>query len=243
MTRFTLFLSFAFFVLGSSIALAQEPPRIHTFSVYGEDPLRGRPDPETGLTYEAPSEEPDIPQVQYLKIAEARSVQERLDSLLHGITVDVPPEYDHFGYEIRRYMAHVGNKEVYSSEARLDQELQNAGKARIVFDYWVSDLNKKMRAMNDAFDKDPNAAATYRTTLNYNRGVVTAFQTELGAWLDNNENLLKFLYENRQMYTFEGGHIKFSESLARDAFAALFAAREKSREIIQEYSPFAAVAF
>ena len=61
-------------------------------------------------------DEPFFKEVTFLNLEHPRTFQGRIDRLLYGIYTDVAPEYDHFGYEIRRYMAGVGLSLIHISE-------------------------------------------------------------------------------------------------------------------------------
>ena len=196
----------------------------------------GQVDPETGFIYEPPSD-PLVPKVKFLKLDPPATMQERVDRLIQGIKIDIPPEYDHFGYEIRRYMASAGNEAIYKDRKRLEAELLNVQNARIVFSYWMVELRKEIQIIEAELEAKKDYSTT-RSTLNYNRGIVDAFQIEAQSWLANNEELLKFLVENPGTYKLDKSRLVFQEAEAMQAFAALFKAREESRAHVNEYQPF-----
>lgn len=182
--------------------------------------------------------EPQIPEVKFLAQDPPRTLKERTDRLLEGIMVDVPPEYDHYGYEMRRYMAHILNREVFSNRERLKQELQNIRNARIVLDYWGKALNAEIEAIETEIEQS-DASSTMRTTFNYNRGVASAFLQEAGAWLEHNENLLAFLLgKNPAEYGINGSELIFMSPEDSRAFGKLLKIREAARKIVAQYAPF-----
>ncbi len=211
------------------------------FYIYPEDLMHGRVDSQTGLTY-APPSDPSYEKVKYLKAEPPGSLQEQINRLIHGIKVDMPPEYDQYGYEMRRYMAHAGNPEIYQEQTRVKDELNNVLTAKIIFSYWVADLDKQMKEIEAGIEKE-NASGNARSSYNYNRGVVDAFKIECQSWLDNNESILRFLSENPDIYMYEDSYLKFRDPDAYEAFAAMFEARQKSRETINKYPPFSMMVY
>jgi hypothetical protein len=208
----------------------------NTFFLNQNSENGGQVDPETGFVYEAPTD-PRIPKVKFLKLTPPTTTQERVDRLIQGIKIDIPPEYDHYGYEIRRYMASAGNDEIYKDRRRLEVELANVKNARVVFSYWMVELRREIQAVEADLEAKKDYSAT-RSTLSYNRGIVDAFQIEAQSWLSNNEELLKFLVENPGAYKLDKTRLIFQESEAMQAFAALFKSREESRARVNEYQPF-----
>lgn len=225
--------AFVFFML-------QQPSLAQTtndFYIHQSDQNASEVDPETGFSYEPPSD-PQIPKVKFLKLEPPGSLQDRIDRLIHGIKIDVPPEYDHYGYEIRRYMAHAGNEEIYKDRKRLEQELTNIQNAKVVFSYWMVEIRKEVQGIEAEIEANNGSSGT-RTAFNYNRGIVDAFQIEAQSWLNNNEDIVKFLVDNAGEYKLDKARLIFLQPEAMQAFSALFDAREKSRERINAYQPFA----
>lgn len=63
-----------------------------------------------------PPNEPNIIAIRFQQDKPPKGVVERIQRLTLGITTDMPPEYDVYGYEIRRYMAQVGNAKIYQDD-------------------------------------------------------------------------------------------------------------------------------
>src|SRR4051812_43914435 len=95
-----LFLSFFVLAFAFLLITPVEAEQL-TFSIHPDDPYHGKPDPQTGLVY-APPIEPNFIPVKFLKTTPPKTLQERIDRLVEGIKIDTPPEYDYYGYEIRR---------------------------------------------------------------------------------------------------------------------------------------------
>tara|TARA_X000001036_G_scaffold356242_1_gene338255 strand:- start:4647 stop:5450 length:804 start_codon:yes stop_codon:yes gene_type:complete len=140
------------------------------------------------------SEEPFFKKQKFLKLEPAMSLSERIDRLLYGIFTDIPPEYDHYGYEIRRYMAAIGSLEAYRNEESVAREIKNIKTAQIILDYWEKSLKKEIDEI-DAILKENRDTTSLRTRYRYNRGIVTAFMVEMNSWLEHNLNLLEYVQE------------------------------------------------
>lgn len=222
--------------------VAQAGDQTYDFYIYPEDLNAGQPDPETNLVY-APPIEPSIPKITYKQITPPASLQQQIDNIIMGVTVLLPPEFDHYGYEMRRYMANVGNPEIYADPERLKQEKQNIDNAEIVFTYWMSDLQKQMQAIEQALDEQESSSGSLRSSYNYNRGIVAAFRIEAESWLENNTALLDFLIENPDIYTYEKLKIKFNRPEALEAFATLYDVRARARKQINKYQPFTSMVY
>ena len=189
---------------------------------------------------------PKIDPVKFMKIIEPVNMQEMVDSLLHGVYTDIPSEYDHYGYEIRRYMANIAGEEVLKDAARIEQEIRNIQTAKIVFDYWRRDLATTIRDMDKTMDANPgNFTGQVRNSFKYNRGVVDAFLTECKSWLDNNEAMLKFLHAQalKEGYTYEEPVIIFQTPADAREFNSLMKAQQESLIHINEYGPFAIMVY
>ena len=223
-------------ILCAAPAFAQEAGGVN-FYLYPEDIMRGRVDPQTGMAYEPPPE-PNIPQVKFMQIEPAVGLTEKIDRLVEGVTVDIAPEYDHFGYEIRRYMASVGNEEVYKDPERRAREVKNIETAQIIFDYWMKDFRKKRDEIAAEIEAQ-NASSNLRTSFKYNAGVVNAFQLEMQAWLDHNKAYLKFLEDNKDHYQYSNKFVVFRDPNAVYAFEALFNNRDNARKQMNKRAAFA----
>ena len=120
----------------------------------------------------ATGDEPFFEPVKYKKIPPAGSLSERINHLVHGISIDVPPQYDPYGHEVRRYMASIGGPDVFSSREALQAEIANIKKAEIVMDYWIKQFRKEVKAI-EAEIEERDAPSSTRTSLN----TIAAWQT------------------------------------------------------------------
>lgn len=189
-----------------------------------------------------PPVEPHLPPVKFLKQDQPVNMRERVDRLLHGIKVDISPEYDHYGYELRRYMAHVSNPQVFNNPEKIKDELSNIKKAEIILQYWREDLMRESGEIARLIE-EKDAPTNIRTTYKYNSGTVLAFMAECHTWIQKNKELLEFLIEKQGLYDFDGEKLIFKNNKNRDEFASVFTAAAQARAYINEYVPFAGMVY
>jgi hypothetical protein len=197
---------------------------------------------ELALDY-APPVEPDIPEVKFLKITPPEKLTERVEALMHGIYTDIPPAYDHYGYEIRRYMAHIGGPRVLGDRKRLVHELMNVRRAAIILQYWQDALAQEEKAIAALIEADTTMPSALVTTFKYNTGYTEAFFVECRGWIANNEALLTFLLNRQGAYAYEEPVITFDDEKDLTAFESLLDARERARGHINGYAPFAVMVY
>ncbi len=179
----------------------------------------------------------ELPKVKYARTEPPRSIQVRVESMVNGITIDAPPEYDHYGYEIRRLMARVEDPEIYTDTERLMLELKNISKALIIYDYWRKHIEKEITAI-DAFIAQRGASSTVYRTLKYNKGISKAFLAELKGWLVHDYALLEMLVKYQDLYTVENDVLYFKDYAHATRFIEIFNARNRAVERINKYQPF-----
>ncbi len=198
-------------------------------------------EPGEALQY-APPVEPKIPPVQFLKQEPPVTLREHVDHLLYGIKVDIPPEYDVYGYELRRYMAHIGGPEVLGNEERLGQELKNIRKAKIILKYWNDDVTSRISEIKKKIEAE-KPSADILTSFKFNSGLAMAFMAECQVWIKKNEDFLNFLSQKQGAYTYNDPTLVFHDEEDRRAFAAHYIAARNAQKIINEYVPFATMVY
>lgn len=144
-------------------------------------------------------EVPNILKAKFLNLPEVTNTEQRIEKLLQGITTDIPPEYDHYGYEIRRYMARVGDVSVYEDKDRLIEELTNVRKAQVIVDYWQKTLDKEIEFL-DAQVESVSISQPAIVMYKQNRSTVRSFLLVLKGWVDSNERILSFLLTKQGEY-------------------------------------------
>lgn len=223
----------------------REIPLLRLWAYYNPEyklPLTWEEAEEAVLEYKGPVE-PVVPKVQFYEYDSPQHIQGRIESLVHGIKITLPPEYDHYGYEIRRFMRSVGRMEIYNNRYAIEDELVNIEKAWVVFRYWREALIAEMEALDAAIKADATTSSKIKTIFKVNEAIVKAFIIEMQAWLNTNQEFLEFLADNRREYTFERGRFAFRSTPAARRFMALFGARERAKRQIREYDPFGTVVY
>lgn len=190
-----------------------------------------------------PPEEPNILEVTYLNLPAISTFEMRIDRLIQGIMIDVPPEYDHYGYEIRRYMARIGNPEIFENEERLRKELANVKRARIVFSYWQKSVDKEIGELEE-YAKNNNISSVARSSYSKNKATVRSFMVALQGWIDSNERFLEHALSAK--HTFESFYpdIVFLQQGADVIdFYNNFRAKQSRLEAIRKYRPFSIMVY
>ncbi len=189
------------------------------------------------LPYSPPAE-PVFDEVTFLKLDPPRSMNERIERLIHGIYVDIPPEYDHFGYEVRRYMTSVAGPEILGSPVNLKGQIKNIKSAEIILRYWRQAHQKEI-ANIEAEMEEKGASSSIRSSLKYNRGIAEAFFVEAQSWTHNNRALLELLLKTGpQGYKFKSHVFTFNDQRDLKKFARLYKARQDALKEIHGYTPF-----
>lgn len=190
-----------------------------------------------------PPEEPNILEVTYLNLPAITTFEMRVDRLIQGITVDVPPEYDHYGYEIRRYMARVGNPEIFENEERLRKELANTKRARIVFNYWQKSIDKEISELEE-HARNNSISSVARSSYSKNKATVRSFMVALQGWLDSNERFLEHALRTKHSFESFYPDIVFMQQ-GNDPvdFYNNFRAKQARLEAIRKYRPFSIMVY
>lgn len=189
--------------------------------------------------------EPNIIETPFYNAPDAEFVEQRIDKLLQGITVDIPPEYDHYGYEIRRYMAHIGNPAIYDHPERLKEEILNVKKARVIVTYWQKELDKEIDGIQKIIDeKGVNFPAPALTAFKQNKATVRSFMVTLQGWVDANDRFLTKAYEQHNYYQNYYPEIIFVYNVPeRIDFYNLFLVKQSRLEELRKYQPFSIMVY
>lgn len=185
-------------------------------------------------------DEPFFKKVTFLKLEEPSNFRERIDRLLYGVITDVAPEYDHYGYEIRRYMATVGNATRFEEEGFLEEQIKNVKTAGIILKYWKEKLKKDMEE-TEALIEERNETSSNRTTFKYNRGITNAFLVEAESWIENNRAVLEYLQKvGPQAYRYDEktSDIYFKNKQYLRQFTSLYESKLRALKEIRGYLPF-----
>lgn len=185
-----------------------------------------------------PTTEPVFEKMRYQKIDPPIHLQERVERILQGIKVDIPPEYDYYGYEIRRYMASIAGPGVIGSKANIEGQIRNIKNAEIILEYWRKHYNEEVKAI-EAEIESTDAPSSTRRSFKFNKGLADAFFVEANSWLYNNRVVLEYLAEiGPQGYDFDDPVLTFTNYEYLSKFMKLYKAQQAALEEIHKYTPF-----
>ncbi len=180
---------------------------------------------------------PSYPKVIYHNLPEITRLEGRIDALLYGITTDIEPKYDMFGYEIRRYMAQTVAKESFIDLNVLKTQLDNVHKAKVVLQYWEKTHEEQVKLLEEELKAD-SFAGTIGTKLDYNKEFIAVFFAEIGDWLNKNEAILIFMEERYADLRRSYPYITFEYPADEEYFIALYSARHEAVAKIRKYLSF-----
>lgn len=190
-----------------------------------------------------PPVRPYIEEITFQTPPPLSGLKERVDRIAMGITIDVAPQFDHYGHEIRRYMAHVGAPEIFTDRAVLLEQAQMVEKASIVADFWKKALLEEIYAIEAILEQDAMVAPNIRTTFNQNRAAAQRFLFQLDMWLRGNENLLQFMKDDLKEYTFVYPRVEIFSGRIRNDFYNLVRLRQSHLREMMAYRPFAMMVY
>lgn len=181
--------------------------------------------------------EPNILQTKFLKIDKPNGLQERIDRLIFGIERDIPPEYDHYGHEIRRFMAHVGNEKIYSDESYLTEQIKNVRKARVVLRYWQAHVDEEIGDIDKLIEQE-DSGSSVRSIFKQNKATIRGFFIAAQGWLESNEALLMNIFDTFGYFQLDYPELIFTRPHERIEYFNLFQARQAKLKEIRSYQSF-----
>lgn len=186
--------------------------------------------------------EPTLAEVKFLKLPPQNSIKEKADRLIWGIRKGIRPEYDHYGHEIRRYMAGTFNVKIFEDEEYLVEQINNTRKAKIIATYWGAQIEEKITDIENEIDmaakEGKNVEFASKTAFKQNKLTSRKFIISLRAWIDANERLLMLIYENPNQYSIQYPEINIVTSDVRsDAYNLILVKQTKLKEI-RNYKTF-----
>ncbi len=190
-----------------------------------------------------PPIEPVIVEVKFKRLPVLTSLDERVDRLVNGIVKDIPPEYDHYGYELRRYMAHIGNLEIYRDKEYLIEQIKNVKSAEIILNYWQKFLKKEIKEMTPLIDGNMKIPPIVRSEFKQNAVTAETFLLTLKLWIEANDQLLKFIYNNYDSIEMEYPEFFVSNSKKSLDLYNLISARQSRLKEVVSYRPYAMMVY
>ncbi len=182
--------------------------------------------------------EPNLGKVSFRRVPAYNNLDQRVDALIHGINKDLAPEFDHYGYEVRRYMARSGNAKIYTDQEYLIQQIKNIRKARVIVTFWKKHLDKEIGEIDRIINADETTAFATRTAFKQNKAIVTTFMIILTAWVDSNEQFLMKIYEDPLLYELYYPEVIIQATQSRVSFYNALVVRQTKLKELREYHPF-----
>ncbi len=183
-------------------------------------------------------DEPNIAQVQFLKVPPVTGFVDRVNRLMRGITTDIQPEYDHYGHEIRRYMMHVGSVRIYEDRKFLIDQIKNVRKARVISDYWKKYLEEEMLEIQKSHEDTNEVPLSVRTAFKQNSLAIKTFLIVLQSWIESNQRLLMFVYDNPEIFDVEYPEVLVYSARERLDFYNLLSTRQTKLKDLKSYRPY-----
>ncbi len=188
--------------------------------------------------------EPNIAEVKYRHLPEINGISERIDRLIQGIKVDIPPEYDHYGHEIRRHMVGVGNMKIFEDEEYLIEQIKHTRKAKVIAKFWKKHLDNEMKELSEIVENDDRVSFANRTAFKQNKLTTRTFLISLTGWIDTNEAFLMEIFNNKpETYEVMYPEIIIKPSKERLAFYNKLTAKQFRLKEITKYRSFSMMVY
>ncbi len=181
--------------------------------------------------------EPQYAQVKFLKAQPPKTLSDRIDQMLFGIKTDIPPEYDIYGYEIRRYMKSILTPADLNDPILITKKIEDCKKARIVLDYWRKFLNTEIIEIQKTIDGG-DVTDSARTSFKYHERIVKKFIQDQYAWIDGNLAFLEYLQSINGQFQVQYPFYDIPDPKKRDKIDQLYNKRQESLREIMSYTPF-----
>ncbi len=188
--------------------------------------------------------EPNIYEVKFMQLPAFNGLGDRVDGLIQGIKKDLPPEYDHYGHEIRRYMTAIGNVKIFTDDDFLITQIRNVRKAQVISNFWKKHLDKEIKEIDVIMEEDNGVPFAVRTAFKQNKITTITFLISLKAWIDANERVLINIFDNGpEIYEVLYPEILIKASQERLDFYNNVTARQIKLKEIRGYHPFAMMVY
>ncbi len=190
-----------------------------------------------------PPSGPVLAKAKFIKYPPVSGVYERIERMVYGIKMDIRPELDHYGYEIRRYMAKVGDMEIFSNNEFLNEQIINTRKAGIIADYWKKHLEKEISEIEKIIEDNDSIELRYRTVFKQNKVAVQTFLIILKSWIDANQRVLEAVKKEPDIYEVRYPEIEIVVPTSRVNFFNLYSKRQAKLKDLRKYQPFAMMVY
>lgn len=181
-------------------------------------------------------QEPVFTDVKYKEILPYNGIEDRVKRLTQGVSESIPPEFDHYGHEIRKYMARTGNFKIYSDEEFLKEQIKSVKKARVVMEYWEKYVKQEIDEIDAQINGKFVTSAT-KTAHKQNKARLKTFMVVLKSWIDSNERLLMYLFNNPGIVEIEYPEL-IVQPRNRVGLYNLLAFKQQKLKELKQFQPF-----
>ena len=182
--------------------------------------------------------------VDYKKIPSFDSIEKEVDRLLFGITKKINPRFDRYGNEIRRHMARAGSVDVMVQATARKHEYERVKKAAQILEDWKTDKGGEIIGIEERISAySQEEQNLLNAQLSENLKVVADFYNLMDRWIKANLDMLVFLEMSQDEFDSVNPDKGFKNEDTQDMFNHLLQERNKARDMIRAYPPFAEVRY
>lgn len=181
---------------------------------------------------------PIITKTTFVKLPEVIGIDDRVKRLMEGITEIIPPKYDHYGYEIRRYMQNAGDIRIYSNDEFLREQIVNVRRAGVIADFWKRELENEIAYLQEQLDAKPEENLSTKATLKRNEAEIRRFVIVLNSWIMLNEKILLLIFKDQDFYSVIYPEVIVSSGREKIALYNLMNAKQTRLKDLKRYAPF-----
>lgn len=187
---------------------------------------------------DVPPKAPVIPKIIFRKPPLAKDPYSQVKSLTEGVTTVIPPQYDHYGYEIRRYMQNVGDTKIYEDEEFLKEQILNVRKAMVIAEFWERNLSEELESLKGKVEEVSALDMSIRSFFKRQETDIQRFKIVLHGWLSFNEKMLLHVHKDPDYYSVIYPEIIVSNTVEKIAFYNLYAAKQARLRDLKKFRPF-----
>lgn len=192
---------------------------------------------------EIPPNAPILAKARFVKLPEVQDIQNRVKRVVEGVTEVIPPKYDHYGYEIRRYMQSVGDARIYEDEEFLKEQIVNVRRAKVIADFWKQHLENELQSLKAELDQEPEKYLSTKTMLKRHEAEIQRFVVVLNGWITLNEKILLLIFKEPDYYSVIYPEVIISSAQDKVAMYNLMNAKQTRLKDLRLYQPFEMMAY
>lgn len=186
---------------------------------------------------------PIITKTTFVRLPDVVGIPARVKRVVEGVTEIIPPKYDHYGYEIRRYMQNVGDIRIYEDEDFLREQIVNVRRAGVIADFWKRQLEADLDELNALLDEQPEKYFSTKAMLKRHESEIQRFVVVLNSWITLNEKMLLLVFKEPDFYSVIYPEIIVSSGQEKVALYNLMNAKQTRLKDLKRYAPFAIMAY